>query len=106
MTKNNIFSDLPASLDQEVFEDILKRENIRIERIISQGHSAPETGWFDQDEKEWVIVLTGSATLLFEGEDEIELSAGDYLMIPAHQRHRVLKTDPEQPTIWLAIFFS
>ncbi len=106
MTKNNIFSDLPASLDQEVFEDILKRENIRIERIISQGHSAPETGWFDQDENEWVIVLTGSASLLFEGEDEIELSAGDYLMIPAHQRHRVLKTDPEQPTIWLAIFFS
>ena len=106
MTKNNIFSDLPTSLDQEVFEDILKRENIRIERIISQGHSAPETGWFDQDEKEWVIVLTGSATLLFEGEDEIELSAGDYLMIPAHQRHKVLKTDPEQPTIWLAIFFS
>lgn len=106
MTKNNIFSDLPASLDQEVFEDILKRENIRIERIISLGHSAPETGWFDQDENEWVIVLTGSASLLFEGEDEIELSAGDYLMIPAHQRHRVLKTDPEQPTIWLAIFFS
>jgi cupin 2 domain-containing protein len=106
MTKNNIFSDLPTSLDQEVFEDILNRENIRIERIISQGHSAPETGWFDQDENEWVIVLTGSASLLFEGQDEIELSAGDYLMIPAHQRHRVLKTDPEQPTIWLAIFFS
>ncbi len=106
MTKNNIFSDFPTSLDQEVFEDILKRENIRIERIISQGHSAPETGWFDQDENEWVIVLTGSASLLFEGEDEIELSAGDYLMIPAHQRHKVLKTDPEQPTIWLAIFFS
>ncbi|MBD3634296.1 MAG: cupin domain-containing protein [Methylophaga sp.] len=106
MTKNNIFSDLPTSLDQEVFEDILNRENIRIERIISQGHSAPETGWFDQDKNEWVIVLTGSASLLFEGQDEIELSAGDYLMIPAHQRHRVLKTDPEQPTIWLAIFFS
>lgn len=106
MTKNNIFSDLPTSLNQEVFEDILRRDNIRIERIISQGHSAPETGWFDQDENEWVIVLTGSASLLFEGEDKIELSAGDYLMIPAHQRHRVLKTDPEQPTIWLAIFFS
>lgn len=106
MTNNNIFSDLPASLDQEVFEDILRRENIRIERIISQGHSAPETGWFDQDENEWVIVLSGSASLLFEGETEIELRPGDYVMIPAHQRHRVLKTDPEQPTIWLAIFFS
>jgi cupin 2 domain-containing protein len=106
MTENNIFSDLPTSLDQEVFEDILRRENIRVERIISQGHSAPETGWFDQVENEWVIVLTGSASLLFEGEDEIELSEGDYLMIPAHQRHRVLKTDPEQPTIWLAIFFG
>ncbi len=106
MTKNNIFSDLPSSLDQEVFEDILKRENIRIERIISQGHSAPETGWFDQDENEWVIVLSGKASLLFEGKTEIELSPGDYVMIPAHQRHRVLKTDPAQPTIWLAIFFS
>lgn len=106
MIKNNIFSDLPASLEQEVFEDILNRENIRIERIISQGHSAPETGWFDQDENEWVIVLTGSASLLFEGENEIKLSEGDYLMVPAHQRHKVLKTDPEQPTIWLAIFFS
>lgn len=106
MTKNNIFSDLPVSLNQEVFEDILKRDKIRIERIISQGQSAPETGWFDQDENEWVIVLTGSASLLFEGETVIELCPGDYVLIPAHQRHRVLKTAPEQPTIWLAVFFS
>jgi cupin 2 domain-containing protein len=106
MTKNNIFSDLPKSIDKEVFEDILTRGNIRIERIISHGHCSPESGWYDQEENEWVIMLSGSGTLLFEDERVIELKAGDYVLIPAHQRHKVIRTDAEQPTIWLAVFFS
>ncbi|MTI64045.1 cupin domain-containing protein [Methylophaga sp.] len=106
MTKNNIFSHLPTSIDKEVFADILTSENVRIERIVSYGQRSPESGWYDQDENEWVIVLGGSGTLLFEDENEIELNAGDYLLIPAHQRHKVLRTDSEQPTIWLAVFFS
>lgn len=106
MTKNNIFSDLPSSISQEVFETIISSDNIRIERIISQGHSSPESGWYDQDENEWVMVLDGSGTLLFEDESEIELKAGDYLFIPAHQRHKVIRTAPYEQTIWLAVFFS
>lgn len=106
MTKNNIFSDLPKSIDKEVFEDILTRGNIRIERIISHGHCSPESGWYDQEENEWVIMLSGSGTLLFEDERVIELKTGDYVLIPAHQRHKVVRTDAEQPTIWLAVFFS
>ncbi len=106
MTKNNIFSGLPASLNKEVFENLVTAENIRIERIISRGHSSPETGWYDQDENEWVMLVSGSATLLFEGEKDVELKKGDFLLIPARQRHKVLRTSADQPTIWLAVFFS
>lgn len=106
MTKNNIFSDLPTSFDKEIFEDILIRENVRIERIISYGQRSPESGWYDQEENEWVIVLSGSGRLMFEDESQVELKAGDYLLISAHQRHKVVSTDTQQPTIWLAVFFS
>lgn len=102
----NIFAALPEALENEVFEDIVNSENIRIERIISHGQSSPETGWYDQDQNEWVIVLAGSGTLQFEHEEEVQLKPGDYLLIPAHQRHRVVRTAIDEPTVWLAVFFQ
>jgi cupin 2 domain-containing protein len=30
---------------------------------------------------------------------------GDHVQIPAHRRHRVAWTDPEQLTVWVAIHF-
>ena len=57
-------------------------------------------------EKEWVMVLEGAARIRFEdGMDAIELRPGDYLTIPAHKRHRVEWTVPDQRTVWLAIHF-
>ncbi|MCX4187706.1 cupin domain-containing protein [Methylophaga sp. OBS4] len=103
---NNIFSSLPSNLEDEVFEDIVNGKNIRIERIISHGHASPEQGWYDQDENEWVIVLSGSGSLLFDNGDQFVLSKGDYINIPAHTRHKVLSTAPDEPTIWLAVFYS
>jgi cupin 2 domain-containing protein len=105
MTDNNIFSALPSSLEKEVVEQLLSSQSVRIERIISHGHTAPEEGWYDQDENEWVMVLTGSGTLLFEDGKTMTLETGDYLYIPAHQRHRVIKTAADTPTVWLAVFF-
>jgi cupin 2 domain-containing protein len=32
-----------------------------------------------------------------------ELGPGDFVYIPAHQRHRVEWSDPQQATIWLAV---
>jgi cupin 2 domain-containing protein len=55
----NIFSDVPANLPDEVFEEILSTRNIRIERILSYGHRSPDVGWYDQVENEWVMVLKG-----------------------------------------------
>lgn len=103
----NIFSSIPSDrLDHEFFEELLRHKNIKIERIISRGHASPEHGWYDQEEHEWVIVLEGSGTILFETGKEVTLKKGDYLNIPSHTKHRVTRTDPDAHTIWLAIHYS
>jgi cupin 2 domain-containing protein len=48
----NIFSSLPDKLEHELFEELLRHKNIKIERIVSQGHTSPENGWYDQKENE------------------------------------------------------
>lgn len=101
----NLYDDIPAALPQEVFTELLKSGSVRIERILSLGQASPESGWYDQDEHEWVLVLQGEGELTFENGDCIRLAAGDCLNIPAHSRHRVSWTDPTQVTIWLAVFY-
>ncbi|MCW8127392.1 cupin domain-containing protein [Microbulbifer halophilus] len=103
---NNIFASLPKDLSAEVFEDIVRRDSVRIERIVSRGHSSPERGWYDQDEGEWVMVLRGAARLLFEDGREVELGAGDFIDIPARTKHRVSWTDPGETTVWLAVYYK
>jgi cupin 2 domain-containing protein len=49
--------------------------------------------------------LAGAARLQLVGR-EIELRPGDYVNIPAHERHRVAWTTPDEPTVWLAIFYG
>jgi len=101
---NNLFSGLPEQLPEELFEPILQRNGIEIERIISKGHATPPGQWYDQDGDEWVLLLQGRATLAYQNEAEpIHLQVGDYLLIPAHCRHRVEWTDPAIETLWLAI---
>lgn len=100
----NLFAALPAAFDGEVFEDLLSADGVRIERIVSRGQSSPASGWYDQDEHEWVLVLEGSGTIGFEDGREVTLAAGDYLHIPARTRHRVVRTDPARRTVWLAVF--
>lgn len=101
----NLFSPLPGDLCEEHFEQLAGSGGVRIERIVSLGHASPEEGWYDQEEQEWVVLLDGSATLLFEEGGEVGLRPGDYLAIPAHCRHKVLRTDPDRPTVWLAVFW-
>jgi cupin 2 domain-containing protein len=101
---NNIFAQIPEQLPEELFECIIKQDNIVIERIVSNGHISPVGQWYDQAKDEWVILLQGKATLLFEKDKNlISLAPGDYLLIPAHTRHRVEWTQPDFNTVWLAI---
>jgi cupin 2 domain-containing protein len=101
----NLFADIPTDLPAEVFTDLFTTSAIRIERIVSHGQSSPDGFWYDQPTGEWVVVLRGAARLRLEGEDPIELVPGDYVNIPAHRRHRVEWTTPDEPTVWLAIHY-
>lgn len=103
----SLFADIPDTLVEERFETWLKTPGFRLERIISRGQVTPEGSWYDQTEDEWVALLQGHARLLMQGHSEpIELKPGDSLLIPAHCRHRVVWTDPDQATIWLALHFT
>lgn len=106
MPIKNIFDAIPDVLHAEVFEDLVRTDSVRIERILSRGQIAPSEGWFDQSEHEWVVVQTGRAALEFEDGRRVVLAAGDFLQIPAHCRHRVIWTDPEKVTVWLAVFYQ
>jgi cupin 2 domain-containing protein len=101
----NLFTNLPTDLPDELFTTLLDATNLRIERIISQGHASPEGYSYDQDQHEWIVVLKGAARLSIEGETK-ELKPGDYINIPAHQKHRVDWTTSDEPTIWLAVFYG
>lgn len=101
----NIFSDIPSQIPNEIVEDILTTEKLRIERIISKGQSSPDVGWYDQNDNEWVIVLSGYGVIEYSDGVKVTLKQGDYLNIKAHQKHRVRETDPNQVTVWLAIFY-
>jgi cupin 2 domain-containing protein len=101
----NIFENIPAELPNEIFSDIIKTEKLRVERIISKGHTSPDTGWYDQAENEWVIVLSGYGVIEFNNGNKVMLKQGDYLHINAHNKHRVIETSMDEPTVWLAIFY-
>lgn len=101
----NVFAELPlAALPEESMAEILTTPNLRIERIVSTGQASPTDYWYDQDWNQWVILLRGGARLLFEDEGVVRRFApGDYVHIRAHRRHRVLWTDPQEVTVWLAV---
>jgi cupin 2 domain-containing protein len=104
---SNLFKDIPAKFKDELVEILTEGKGISVERIISMGHSSPPGFWYDQEKNEFVILLKGSAGMLFENRDGIiTLNEGDYLDIPAHQKHRVEWTDPNHHTVWLAIFYE
>jgi cupin 2 domain-containing protein len=103
----NIFAHLPDSLPEELFQELAYGKGFKLERIISMGHATPVGQWYDQEQHEWVLLLSGSAGLRFEGEETVqELRPGDFVDILAHKRHRVEWTDPKVKTVWLALHYS
>ena len=104
---SNLFTALGASPEGEGFCDLLVAPHLKIERIVSFGHATPESEWLAQDRGEWVLLLSGDAALRFEGEPAPRvLKPGDHMTIPAHSRHRVEWTAPDEPTVWLAVHYD
>ncbi|MEM7013355.1 MAG: hypothetical protein AAF585_17940, partial [Verrucomicrobiota bacterium] len=86
----NLFENIPQQLPEELMETLAETDAVRVERIVSRGHASPDDFWYDQERDEFVALLSGSAGLRIEGEADLRvLKPGDWLVIPAHQRHRV-----------------
>jgi len=102
----NILNEIPADLPEELFDSLVKNENVHIERIVSRGHITPAGQWLDQQRNEFVLVLKGAAKLEFEDGRVVSMGVGDWLEIPARVKHRVAWTDPANDTIWLAVHWG
>ena len=102
----NLFAGIPPEMQEEVFQEILRTEAFRIERIVSRGQASPPGFWYDQETEEWVLLVSGSATLRFDNGGKVELKPGDHLFIPRHVRHRVEWTASEQDTVWLTVHYK
>ncbi len=96
----NIYDYITPNTGED-FTTLLKKENIKIERIVSSDKL--ENKEYCQKEDEFVILLEGIATLEINGKNKI-LTKGDTLYIPAKTKHKVLST--QKGTLWIAIYFK
>lgn len=100
--------DLPSGPQaEELFDILLESRGLRLERIVSTGQATPQWDWCDQVWDEFVLLVSGAARIQIESEaGERTLMPGDWLLLPAHCRHRVTWTQSAPPTVWLAVHYD
>jgi cupin 2 domain-containing protein len=108
LTTGNLF-DLVASASADAGEQVdalVEQAGVTIERIVSTGQASPPRFWYDSPRAEWVVLLSGAATLEFEGSAQPHpMKPGDHVLIEAHRRHRVAWTSAREPSVWLAVYY-
>ena len=102
LTAGNLLEgdDAPPSL-HESSRDLYANGAVRIARIASNAYSSPEDFWYEQDDDEWVALVSGDAVIEFADGTWHCMGAGDWIVIPAGMRHRIAGTDAK--TVWLAV---
>jgi len=98
----NIYELPPLPLTEEATTILAENENVRIERIVSAGQVS---GWYDQAETEFVVLVEGAAVIEYADGERIAMSKGDTLLIEPHERHRVSYTSSEPPCVWICVFY-
>ena len=98
---SNILAICSSDSSTEQFFLLLSTPTLRLEKIESHGCATPIGHWYDQEDTEWVMLVTGSAILAFESGDSLSLKAGDYVTLPPHCKHRVEWCSEEAS--WLAL---
>ena len=86
----------------EQHDALYMSSHVRVMRIESSSHTSTEGFWYDQPDDEWVAVVAGDAVIEFDDGTRHPMGAGDWVVIPAHCRHRVAETG--EKTIWLAVY--
>lgn len=94
----NLYEDALPPAAGERFDTLLSHQALVIERIVST--SKIESQQYVQEQDEWVVLLTGEALLEVAGR-QVPLRAGDYLFLPAHTPHTVLRVS--DGAMWLAV---
>ena len=103
---DNLLADLQTARSEELVTILAQNQHVRVERIVSTGQATSQGCWYDQEEHEWVVVLKGESKLVFEDGESVQMATGDHILILAHRKHRVEWTTPEEPTVWLAVFYQ
>lgn len=98
---NNLYRQNEPAENTELFTTLFQNDSLKIESIRSWLRTPGEI--YDQEQDEWVILLTGEAELEINTLPLI-LHSGDYFLIPRHTPHRVLSTSKN--ALWLAVFNS
>lgn len=99
--RGNLFANAEPPIEGERFEFLGDLGGVRIEQIVSSAR--PELVEYDQAHDEWVVLLSGTAELEVAGQ-RLCMREGDYVLLPAHTRHRVLATS--RGARWLAVHGS
>ena len=82
----------------ETFTRLVDTPGVTIEAIHSSD--SPDLVEYHQSYDEWILVMDGRASLDVDGRI-IDMSPGDWMLIPAHVPHSVLST--ERGTRWITV---
>ncbi|MFL9961364.1 cupin domain-containing protein [Paraburkholderia sediminicola] len=110
LATGNLFEHAPrvsaSPAADEQIDALVEQGGVTIERIVSTGQASPPGFWYDSPRAEWVVLLSGAATLEFEGRPTPHpMKPGDHVLIEAHCRHRVAWTSDTEPSVWLAVYY-
>ena len=101
----NIFEQSrQPEIGKELLETLANGGQFTLKRITSNQLQQPDDFWYSQIQAEWVVVLRGTATILFKDGTRAQLQNGDYINIPPHKEHRVEQTS--DATVWLALYYK
>jgi cupin 2 domain-containing protein len=98
MNRGNLLAEARPPASGEHFQTLLEHRNLVIERIVSSA--LIERVRYVQPQDEWVMLVSGEATLDCAGES-IHLVAGDYLFLAAGVPHTVERVSAG--ALWLAV---
>ena len=101
---SNIRAVCSSDSRTEQYIPLLTTPTLRLEKIESHGCATPTGYWYDQADTEWVMLVTGSATLALASGGSLLLKAGDYVTLPPHCKHRVEWCSEDAS--WLALHYA